>query len=638
MAVVQNPVKEELKKRISERLPEGVRITDLEFEGPELVIYTDEPRKIADDANLIRSLAKELRKRIVVRPDPKVLVPPEKAIETIKEILPENAGELDFHFDPETGEILIEAEKPGIVIGKHGMNLREITKKIGWTPRVVRKPPIESSTIKNIRAFFLAEKDSRKEILRKIGQRIHREISLKDNWVRVTALGGFREVGRSSTILSTPNTKIMVDCGVNTGSEENGIPYLYVPEVNPISEIDAVVLTHAHLDHCGLIPLLYKYGYDGPIYCTPPTRDLMVLLQLDYIDVANKEGKRIPYDSSLIREALKHVITLNYGEVTDVAPDVRLTFHNAGHILGSAVAHFHIGEGLYNVAFTGDFKFERTRLFEPAVNEFPRLEALVMEATYGGNEDVQPSRREAEAQLHRIIRETIDNKGKVLIPAFAVGRSQEVMIVLEEAMRNGVIEEVPIYLDGMIWEATAIHTAYPEYLNSELRNLIFNQGVNPFLSDNFKQVDSSSKRTEILDSSESCIVLSTSGMLNGGPVMEYLKAFAPDERNTLVFVGYQAEGTLGRRLQKGWKEIPMSHEGRTITVKVNMRIETVDGFSGHSDRRQLIEYVRRMKDRPEKILTAHGDGTKCIELASALYKKFKIETRAPMNLETVRFI
>ncbi|MBC7110309.1 MAG: beta-CASP ribonuclease aCPSF1, partial [Archaeoglobi archaeon] len=104
------------------------------------------------------------------------------------------------------------------------------------------------------------------------------------------------------------------------------------------------------------------------------------------------------------------------------------------------------------------------------------------------------------------------------------------------------------------------------------------------------------------------------------------------------FVGYQAEGTLGRRLQKGWKEIPMSHEGRTITVKVNMRIETVDGFSGHSDRRQLIEYVRRMKDRPEKILTAHGDGTKCIELASALYKKFKIETRAPMNLETVRFI
>ncbi|MDK2782220.1 MAG: uncharacterized protein PWR13_1248 [Archaeoglobi archaeon] len=638
MAVPQNPVKEELKKRIVERLPEGVRITDLEFEGPELVIYTDEPRKIADDANLIRSLAKELRKRIVVRPDPKVLVPPEKAIEIIKEILPENSGELDFHFDPETGEILIEAEKPGVVIGKHGMNLREITKKIGWTPKVVRKPPIESTTIKNIRAFFLAERDSRKEILKKIGQRIHREISSKDNWVRVTALGGFREVGRSSALLSTPNTKIMIDCGVNTGSEENGIPYLYIPEVNPISEIDAVVVTHAHLDHCGLIPLLYKYGYDGPIYCTPPTRDLMVLLQLDYIDVTNKEGRRVPYDSSLIREALKHVITLNYGEVTDIAPDVRLTFHNAGHILGSAVAHFHIGEGLYNVAFTGDFKFEKTRLFEPAVNEFPRLEALVMEATYGGNEDFQPSRREAEAQLHRIIRETIDNKGKVLIPAFAVGRSQEVMIVLEGAMRNGVIEEVPIYLDGMIWEATAIHTAYPEYLNSELRNLIFNQGVNPFLSENFKQVDSSSKRAEILDSSEPCIVLSTSGMLNGGPVMEYLKAFAPDERNTLVFVGYQAEGTLGRRLQKGWKEIPMSHEGRTITVKVNMRIETVDGFSGHSDRRQLIEYVRRMRDKPEKILTVHGDGTKCIELASALYKKFKIETRAPMNLETVRFI
>jgi hypothetical protein len=638
MAVGQESIREELKKKISEKLPEGVNITDLEFEGPELVIYTDEPRKIADDANLIRSLAKELRKRIVVRPDPKVLVPPEEAVEVIREILPENSGTLDFHFDPETGEILIEAEKPGLVIGKHGANLREITKKIGWTPRVVRKPPIESSTVKNIRAFFLAERDSRKDVLRKIGQRIHREITSKDQWVRVTALGGFREVGRSAALLSTPNSKILVDCGVNTGSEENGIPYLYIPEANPISEIDAVVITHAHLDHCGLVPLLYKYGYDGPIYCTPPTRDLMVLLQLDYIDVANKEGKRVPYDSSLIREALKHVITLNYGEVTDIAPDIRLTFHNAGHILGSAIAHFHIGEGLYNVAFTGDFKYERTRLLEPAVNDFPRLEALVMEATYGGAEDFQPSRREAEAQLHKIIRDTLDNKGKVLIPAFAVGRSQEVMIVLEEAMRNGVIDEVPIYLDGMIWEATAIHTTYPEYLNSELRNLIFHQGVNPFLSEYFKQVDSNSMRVDILDDPEPCIVLSTSGMLNGGPVMEYLKAFAPNEKNTLIFVGYQAEGTLGRRLQKGWEEIPMSHEGRTITIKVNMRIETVDGFSGHSDRRQLIEYVRRMKDRPEKMLTVHGDGMKCIELASALYKKFKVETRAPMNLETVRFI
>ncbi len=157
---------------------------------------------------------------------------------------------------------------------------------------------------------------------------------------------------------------------MNTGAESNGTPYLYVPEVSPLSNIDAVVLTHAHLDHCGIIPLLFKYGYEGPVYMTPPTRDLMGLLQLDYIEVANREGKRPPYDSALIRETLKHTITLNYGDVTDIAPDVRLTFYNSGHILGSACAHFHIGEGLYNVAFTGDFKYEKTRLFDPAVNQF----------------------------------------------------------------------------------------------------------------------------------------------------------------------------------------------------------------------------------------------------------------------------
>jgi len=397
-----------------------------------------------------------------------------------------------------------------------------------------------------------------------------------------------------------------------------------------------VVLTHAHLDHAGLLPLLYKYGYDGPLYLTPPTRDLALLLQLDYIEVAVREGKKAPYDSAMIREALKHTIMLNYGEVTDIAPDIRLTFYNAGHILGSSIAHFHIGEGLYNIAFTGDFKYEPTRLFDPAVNDFPRLEALVMESTYGGARDYQPSRREAEHKLHTVVKQTIDRGGKVLIPAFAVGRSQEVMIVLEEAIRTGVLGDVSVYLDGMIWEATAIHTTHPEYLNSELRAQIFHKGLNPFLSDNFIRVKSA-KRRDIINGGP-CVILATSGMLNGGPVMEYLKAFAPDERNTLVFVGYQAEGTLGRRIQKGWKELPFSIEGKTETVKVNMGVETVDGFSGHSDRRQLMNFVRRMNPCPERIFLSHGEESKCLDLASSLYKKYKIETRVPMNLETIRLV
>ncbi len=364
----------------------------------------------------------------------------------------------------------------------------------------------------------------------------------------------------------------------------------------------------------------------------------MILLQLDYIEIASKEGSTMPYSSAMIREALKHTITLSYGEVTDIAPDVKLTLHNAGHILGSAVAHFHIGQGMYNVAFTGDIKYERTLLFDPTVNNFPRIEALVMESTYGGARDFQPSRQEAESRLQSTIKRTIERGGKAIIPAFAVGRSQEVMIVLEDAVRKGKIPSIPVYLDGMILDATAIHTAYPEYLNQNLRNLIFHKGLNPFLSDIFVQVDSVSKRKEIIANDESCVILATSGMLNGGPVMEYLKNLSSDSRNTLVFVGYQAEGTLGRRIQKGWKEIPFSSGGRTETIKINLEVVTNDGFSGHSDRNQLLNYVRRMKPQPSKILINHGEERKCLELANGLRKKFKAEVIVPKNLETVRLL
>ncbi len=626
----------EIKEKVIKSLPPNVKVKNVEFEGPFLVIYVKNPQELAE-VDIIKKLAKDLRKRIIIRPDPKSLKPPEEAKEIIKKIVPPDANITNFYFDEENGEVIIEAEKPGVVIGKGGSTFREIMKAVGWSPRVVRTPPIKSRMIENIRSYLLSVKDERKEILKRIGERIHRTVFHEDRWVRVTFLGGSREVGRSCYLLQTPESKILVECGVNVSNIHQS-PYLYVPEVQPLDEIDAVVITHAHLDHCGLVPLLYKYGYKGPIYLTPPTRDLMVLLQIDFIEVAEREGNVVPYGSQHIREALKHTITLDYGVVTDISPDVRLTFYNAGHILGSAIAHFHIGDGLYNVAFTGDFKFERTRLFDKAETHFPRLEALIMEATYGGSQDFQPTRKEAEEKLIAIVNETIKRGGKVLIPTFAVGRSQEVMLVLEEAIRNEKLEDVPVYLDGMIYEATAIHTAYPEYLNAHLRDMIFHHGINPFISENFVRVDSPSKRQEVIDDSSPSIILATSGMLNGGPVMEYFKALAPDEKNTLIFVGYQAEGTLGRRIQKGWREVPFPVDGRREVVKVNMRVETVDGFSGHSDRRQLMNYVKYLHPRPEKIITVHGDEGKCIDLASSIYKTYRIETRAPMNLETIRFI
>ncbi|HQA81083.1 MAG TPA: beta-CASP ribonuclease aCPSF1, partial [Methanoregulaceae archaeon] len=476
--------------------------------------------------------------------------------------------------------------------------------------------------------------EDRKQFLRTIGRRIHRDVTSKDAWVRVTMLGCCREVGRAAFLLSTPESRILIDCGEKPDNSTNNAPYLYVPEIHPLSQLDAVVLTHAHLDHCALVPLLYKYGFDGPVYSTPPTRDLSAMLQLDYLDVVSKEDRKIPYSSNDVKSYIKHSITLNYGSVTDIAPDIKLTFHNAGHILGSAIAHFHVGDGLYNVAFTGDFNYSKSRLFNPATNQFPRLEAIFMESTYGGSGDLQPARADAEEKLYETIGNVISRGGKVIIPAFAVGRSQEVMLALEEGIRREKIPAVRIYLDGMIREATAIHTTYPEYLNSELRNQIFKEGLNPFLAECFVPVDSSDLREKVING-DPCVIITTSGMLNGGPVMEYLSGLASDERNALVFVGYQAEGTMGRRIQKGWREIPVGRKG---TIVINLEIVTIDGFSGHSDRRQLINYIGHVQPKPEKIFTIHGDENNTIDLASSLYKRYHIETHSPMNLETYRMI
>ncbi|CAJ51844.1 beta-CASP ribonuclease aCPSF1 [Haloquadratum walsbyi] len=631
---------EELKSEIMAELPSDISVSDVTYEGPELVVYTRDPKRFAKNGDLVRDLAGKLRKRITIRPDPEELASPARAQDQIHDVIPDEAGVTDLDFHHDTGEVVIEAEKPGIVIGRGGETLREITQQVGWTPEVVRTPPIESSTVSNVRNFLKQERDERRDILERVGRQIHREELSDDEWVRISTLGCCREVGRASFVLSTPETRILIDCGDKPGSDD--VPYLQAPEAlgSGASSVDAVVLTHAHLDHSALLPLLFKYGYDGPIYTTEPTRDLMGLLQLDYLDVAAKEGRTPPYDSSMVRETIKHTIPLEYGDVTDIAPDVKLTFHNAGHILGSAVTHFHIGDGLYNVAFSGDIHYEDTRLFNGAVNDFPRVETLVLESTYGGRDDYQTDQEDSERELIEVINETYDRDGKVVIPAFAVGRSQEIMLVLEEAMRTGEIPQMPVHLDGMIWEATAIHTTYPEYLRDNLRDRIFHDDENPFLAEEFNHIDAGEEERQAVSDGEPCIVLSTSGMITGGPIMSWLQHIGTDPDSRLVFVGYQAQGTLGRRIQDGWDEIPINGDqlGRSETLTLEMDVTTVSGFSGHADRQGLENFVKTMNPRPEKILCVHGDEQSVQDLSSGLYHDYNLRTFAPKNLETFRFL
>ena len=629
--------KAETSQHILEHIPKEAEITRIEFEGPALAVYTKKPEILAEQSYIVGDIVNLIRKRIVIRSDPSVRLPEKEAERKIHEVVPRDAEITNVNFDPSLGEVIVEAKKPGLVIGKNGAILQDIVRETRWRPRILRSPPIPSKIIAHMRHYLHAESKERERVLRTVGERIFRPMVHRVGDIRLTALGGFREVGRSAILLQTRESQVLMDCGINPGSMNafEAFPRLDTPQFD-LDSLDAVIIGHSHLDHCGLLPFLYKYGYDGPVYCSAPTSNLMTLLQLDYLDVASKQGIMPPYDQRDVRETVLHTLPLRYGAVTDIAPGIRLTLHNAGHILGSSMVHLHIGEGLHNIVYTGDYKYGRTVLLESATVEFPRVETIITESTYGALQDVTPSRIEAENKLTSTINETLDQKGKVMIPVPAVGRAQEIMLIIDGYMRRGMLKEAPVFIEGMISEATAIHTAYPEYLARDVRNSILHEGINPFQSDYFTIVEHPSARDEIIDG-EPSIIIATSGMLEGGPIIDYFKRLAPDERNTIIFVSYQIEGTLGRRVQKGLAETPMvTTEGRIEVTKANLRVESVEGFSGHSDRKQIVNYIRRLQPRPERIIVCHGEKAKCLSLARFFHRKYRIETIVPENLETIK--
>lgn len=629
----------EVSQYILEHVPKEAEVTRIEYEGPALAIYTKRPEILASQSTLIAEIVNVIRKRIVVRSDPSVRVQEADAEKIAREIIPPEAEVTDINFDPSLGEIIIEAKKPGLVIGKNGLVLQDIVSKTRWRPNVLRSPPLRSKIVTHVRHYLHSESKDRERILRTIGERIFRPKVYDVGEVRITALGGVQEVGRSAFLVQTRESKVLVDCGVNPGSSKpfEAFPRFDVGEFE-LDSLDAVVVSHAHLDHCGLVPFLYKYGYDGPVYCSAPTSSLMTLLQLDYLDVATRQGIMAYYDQKDVRECVLHTMPLRYGVVTDIAPDIRLTLHNAGHILGSSMVHLHIGEGMHNIVYTGDYKYARTMLLEAATTEFPRVETVITECTYGGSEDVMPTRVEAEERLTSVINDTLDRKGKVLIPVPAVGRAQEIMLILDGYMKRGLMKEAPVFIEGMISEATAIHTAYPEYLGRDVRNSILHDGVNPFESDYFTVVEHPSVRQNIIDG-EPCIIMATSGMLEGGPVIEYFKSLADNEASTIIFVSYQIEGTMGRRVQKGLNEVTlMNSEGKLDVVKVRLHVESIEGFSGHSDRRQILNYLNYLKPKPERVIVCHGEKAKCHSIANFVEKKFGFRTIVPATMETIRLL
>lgn len=614
-------------------------ISDSVFEGANIVLYTKDTEFLMNSNDIIREAVGKVKKRIELRADPSITLDQEKTEKIIREKIPEESNIANILFDPQRSQVIIEAEKPGVAIGKQGETLRDIKAETNWTALVQRAPSIRSKIIENIRYVLYENNDFRRKFLDKVGKRIYTDwdSEKKNGWVRISFLGASRHVGRSSFLLQTQESRILLDCGIDPSkfNPADKYPLYEAPEFN-IQDLDAVIISHCHIDHIGLLPYLFKVGYDGPVYTTAPTRDIGALLMLDTISIAEKEAEKAIYSSTDIKEFVKRTICVDYEEVTDIAPDMRLTFYNAGHTLGSALVHLNIGNGSHNFMYTGDFLYEDTNLLQRASTRFPRLETVMMESTYGSKDDIGQPRKVAEEHLELIIKETAARGGKILMPVLGVGRSQEMMLIIERAIREGKIPKIPVYIQGMVWDITAIHTAYPDFFNPNIKREIFHKGINPFLSDVFQRVGSRKEAQDIIDSDQPCVIIATSGMMEGGAIIEYFRQLSDNPKHSLIFSCYQANGTLGRRLEDGEKDINMGGGDKPDMVSVKLQVHKMVGFSGHSSRQQLMNWVKHLDPRPKKVIVIHGEASKTLDLASSIHKAYRIETVAPKPLDAIR--
>ena len=620
-------------------IPKDANVTKIDYEGPRIALYTDKPRFLMENNEIISNLVNQIKKRIVIRTDEKIRKSEEDARKILDTLVPDDAGLEATFFDTATGEVSIEVKRPWLCQrNADEFNHTEVTEQTGWRLRIRKSTTKPSNTIKSINYQLKVSSTDRAKQLKSVGEEIFRPRLVQKSEVSLLTLGGFGQVGRSCMLLTTPDSKVLIDCGVNPGARTPSEAYPRLDWANiSLDELDAIVIGHAHLDHTGFLPVLTKYGYRGPIYCTEPTLPMMNLIQLDAIKVAGAQGRTPMYAERDVHQIMKQTIGLSYGTVTDISPDIKLVLANAGHILGSASCHFHIGNGDHNFVYSGDIKYGKSMLLESADTRFPRVETLLVESTYGAKEDIQPTREEVEGAFIKSVNEILKGGGKVLIPIPAVGRAQELMMVIDKYMKSGQLIESPVFMEGMIQEATAIHEAHPEYLERSLKQKILETDDNPFDSEYFTNIEHADGRDEPLREDTPCIVIATSGMLEGGPVLEYFRNFAPNPKNKILFVSYQVNGTLGRRVMDGARQVTiMGRDGKVEVVTINCGTEKLEGFSGHSDYNQLMSYVQRLRPKLRRVLVNHGERRKSQNLSSSINRMYRVTTHYPQVQEAIK--
>lgn len=458
--------------------------------------------------------------------------------------------------------------------------------------------------------------------------------------MKLQFLGASQVVTGSMFLVTTANKKILIDCGLFQGSRElellNERPFSFDP-----ATIDYLILTHAHIDHSGRIPKLVKDGFSGRILSTKATLDLARLMLLDSAHIqeadiqwenqkrarAGKPMKEPLYTTQDAEQSLRHFEGFLYNQKVDVDDEITARFMDAGHILGSSILELWVTEKGHTtkLVFSGDLGMPN----RPILRDFDLIEEadyIVVESTYGHS--THPPIEDASKELIKLINTTAERGGTVIIPSFAVSRTQELIYTLNEYYDNGDIEQfrkIPIYIDSpMAVSATEIYAKNPSCFNEETRDQILS-GDDPFQFENLFYIRDQAESQRLNTYQFPKVIISASGMCSAGRVRHHLKHNLWKSKNSVIFVGYQAEGTLGRRLKDGQSTVGILGE----EIKVEAEIHSIEGFSGHADQPTLLSWLRGFKRKPQRIFIVHGEPEQAHALADKIKEEFKWTTCIP---------
>ena len=459
--------------------------------------------------------------------------------------------------------------------------------------------------------------------------------------MKIRFYGSAKEVTGSNMILEAAGKKVMIDCGLFQGSSATKAKNFEELKYN-VNDIDYVLLTHSHIDHSGRIPLLYKKGYRGNVICTKATKDLCDIMLIDSANIqesdteyknhkrnrAGLEPLEPLYTIDDANIALKHFIAVQYHDLIKLDNNISVKFTDSGHMLGSSSITIYVTENKKTtiIGFTSDLGKKNTPIIN-APEVIKKCDYLIMESTYGNRQHKVKSH--PEELMFDIIEETINKGGTVIIPSFSVGRTQEMIYAFNKNLaikkKLSIFDKVPVYIDSPLsTSATEVYKKNAQFFDDEAKQYILN-GNNPldFPNLNFTKSVEDSKFLNRDDSPK--IIISSSGMCDAGRIRHHLKHNLYKKKTTVLFVGYQAVGSLGRLLADGAKSVKIFGD----TIDVRARIEMIDGFSGHGDMDDLDEYISQIKEKPEKIFLVHGEDDQLYPFAERIKGKFDIDTYIP---------